>query len=120
MYVYRQPFLFRGEPRAEADRTASGPSENGQKQGGGDGVDGQDQKGRQKRQQVFNEVLQREHRGGQTVGDGTAQARRRSAVRQPPKTHQHRSQGKIYIRVLIYNRVIVYKVYRLQLFIGAR
>lgn len=92
MCVYRQPFLFRREPRAEADRAAGGPSENGQEQDGGDGVDGQDQKGggRQERQQVSNEVFQREHRGGQTTGDGTAPARRRSAVRQASKTHQHR------------------------------
>lgn len=94
MCVHRQSFLFRREPRAEAIRAAGGPSENGQEQGGGVGVDGQDQKGGggggQERQQVSNEVFQRQHRGGQAAGDGTAPARRRSAVRQAPKTHQHR------------------------------
>lgn len=99
--MYRQPFLLRDEPRVAADRAAAagGPSEDGQGQGGGDGVVGQDQKdvsGGQERQQVSNEVVQRQHRGDQAAGDGTAPARRRSAVRQTPKTHQHRhSQGNL-------------------------
>jgi len=99
--VYRQPFLLRDEPRVAADRAAAagGPSEDGQGQGGGDGVVGQDQKGvgggQERQQQVSNEVVQRQHRGDQAAGDGTAPARRRSAVRQAPKTHQHRSQGNL-------------------------